>query len=530
MDATGRVRGLRTGFGLVAAAAALALVPSAAVAGGPAPGCAQDNVGVPADEPTEWTCYSAPVTVAGYEVKRDNLIIPKPPGLTGSITQMEVDLFDDGGPVPIDRLMLHHIVFFNANKTDTACGGPERFYGAGEERLKLSMPEGFGYDFKSTDTWATVYMFMNHRPQTDTSYIRYRMTIDPDPSIRKVRGLWMDVGHCQYDPIYNIPGIERPGIPSCKKLNKAAKRKGTKRAKRKASKCRKNAKRVEGSIPDEATHVETKDVTMPQDSILVAGAGHVHGGAKALTVTKPSCGNVEIARSVPTWGNADHPFYNVKPVLHEPGPIGMSAFGTKTGIPIQAGQTLRLNSVYDDLQPHTRVMGIYMMYWAPRTGVDPTDPCGGVPPDLVTGPGTSVPGRSDPVPFTVPLTGIDSSGNAVAIDGPPGPFKTLQNGSTITVGDRFFSEPNVKVTPGTTLRYAFTGNELHNLTLANGPLGIGSPDMNGGGVYSQTFTRPGTYRFFCGLHPVQMSERVVVEAPKKKKPKKPKQSKRRKKS
>ena len=505
------MRGLRWSLVAAAALGALALAP----AGASAAGCVQDNPGVPAGEPTEWTCSTIPVSVAGYGVKRGNLInIPKPPVSGGAITHMEVDVYDQNGAVPIDRLMLHHIVFLNANRNDTACGGPERFYGAGEERLKLSMPDGFGYGFNSSDVWATTYMYMNHRAQSDSAHIRYRLTIDPDPSIRQVKGLWMDAGDCQYDPIYNVPGIERPFLPDCKKLKKAANRAKTKRAINKAAKCVKTRAKREATIPADATHVETKDVTIPQDGILVAGAGHVHGGAKALTVTKPSCGNLEIARSIPTWGNANHPFYNVKPVLHEPGPIGMSAFGTETGIPIQAGQTLRLNSIYDDLQPHTRVMGIYVMYWAPSEVGDPADACGGIPPDLVVGPGTNEPGRTTPVPFTVPLTGIDPSGNAVVIDGPPGQFKALQNGSTVTVGDRFFSEPNVRITPGTTLNYRFAGSELHNLTLANGPLGIGSPDMNNGGNYSQTFSRSGTYRFFCGLHPVQMSTRVVVENPK----------------
>jgi plastocyanin len=478
---------------------------------------------------TQWTCFESAVSVAGYEVKRGQLIgSPKPAGATGSITHMEVDLFDQNGPVPINRLMLHHIVFFNAARPDMACNGPERFYGAGEERLKMSMPEGFGYHYEPTDTWAMVYMFMNHRAQTDSAFIRYRLTIDPDPSIREVRGIWLDAGNCQYDPIYNVPGIERPDVPDCTKANAGAAIKKTKAAGKKAKRCRRNAARVRATIPPGATNVVTKDVTMQQNGILVAGAGHVHGGAKALTLTKPSCGDMEVARSVPVWGNSDHAFYNVKPILHEPGPIGMSAFSTPTGIPVHAGQKLRLNSIYDDLQPHTRVMGIYMVYMAPAQAGDPADPCGGAPSDMTYGPGTNEAGRPGPVPFQVPLTGIDQSGNAVAIDGPPGPFKTLANGATITVGDRFFSEPNITVRPGTTLNYRFASSELHNLTLANGPLGIGSPDMNNGSTYSQTFSRPGTYRFFCGLHPVQMSERVVVENPKKKKkPKKSKQSRKR---
>ncbi|HKG36820.1 MAG TPA: plastocyanin/azurin family copper-binding protein, partial [Solirubrobacterales bacterium] len=51
--------------------------------------------------------------------------------------------------------------------------------------------------------------------------------------------------------------------------------------------------------------------------------------------------------------------------------------------------------------------------------------------------------------------------------------------------------------------------------LANGPLGIGTDNLDAGRTFTQRFERPGTYRFFCALHPVQMQERVVV-APKKK--------------
>jgi plastocyanin len=506
------VRGRRIALAVAGAAlGVLALAPSGASALTPN-GCEQTNAPAPG-EPAEWSCWSSPATVGGYEVKRGTVGIPKPPGATGHITKMEVDVADANGPVPIDRLMLHHIVFLNTAANDSACGGPERFFGAGEERNKMSFPEGYGYAYNTAGGWAATYMYMNHRAQSDTAYIEYKLTIDPDPAIRPTRAYWLDVGHCAFDPIYNVPGIDRPEIPNCAKAKKAAKRRGTKKARRKAARCAANARRVRASIPTDATNLVTKDVTIKQDGILVTGAGHVHGGAEELTLTKPSCGNLEVADSQPTWGNPDHPFYNVKPVLHEPGPIGMSAFKTPTGIPVRNGQTIRLNSVYDDLQPHTRVMGIYVAYLAPFKAGDPADPCGGAPPDTTYGPGTNQPGRTEPVPFQVPLTGL-SGGQAVEIDGPPGEFKALESGATVTVGDRFFSEPNVLVRPGATINYRFDGGELHNLTLANGPMGIGSPDASGGQVYSQTFTRPGTYRFFCGLHPVQMNERVVVEDPK----------------
>ncbi len=82
---------------------------------------------------------------------------------------------------------------------------------------------------------------------------------------------------------------------------------------------------------------------------------------------------------------------------------------------------------------------------------------------------------------------------------------------------------------GSTLNYSFTGGETHNLTLANGPLGIGSPNLTSGGTYSQTFSRPGTYRFFCTWHPVQMAERVVVVDPAEKANKKHKKHKKKRK-
>ena len=73
---------------------------------------------------------------------------------------------------------------------------------------------------------------------------------------------------------------------------------------------------------------------------------------------------------------------------------------------------------------------------------------------------------------------------------------------------------------GSTLTWQFGGQELHNLTLANGPLGIGSDNLDGDRTYTEKFNRPYTYRFFCALHPVQMQERVVVTGKKKKHKKK----------
>ena len=156
-------------------------------------------------------------------------------------------------------------------------------------------------------------------------------------------------------------------------------------------------------------------------------------------------------------------------------------------------------------------MGILVVYVDHDNDV--TQPCGPLPNDTQTllAPG-SVEGRTGgPIPYKIPLTGLDENGNAETIKKPPGKTRRLKSGKTIDVDDRFFSRPNVRVKRGATLNWQFSGDELHNVTLANGPIGFGSPNLDDDRTFSQRFTRNGKYRLFCALHPVQMSERVVVK-------------------
>jgi plastocyanin len=449
---------------------------------------------VPAGGTKQQCTDSFPISVGGYAVIQNTTTRSAPP-VNGYVTHMETDVVDSNGQVPISRLMLHHIVFLNIGHPDPTCQnflnwdnattfpGQERFYAAGEERAKMTLPPGYGYPTQTSAQWAVLYMVMNHRPATDSARVQYTLTIDTAAQT-PVKPVWMDVANCKADPVYNVPGTGGPN----------------------------------------STDLHFMDWVNPTAGRIVAGLGHVHGGAKGLTVTEPDCNHRQIASSTPTWGLPDHPFYNVKPILHEPGPINMTSFTTSTGIPIAAGERVRLNSLYDNSQPHTRLMGIELLYVADDPGV--TQSCGPLPGDTQIL-GTNQPGRSGPIPFKIPLTGLDQNGNAVEINAPPGNIQKVANGSTINVGDRFFSMPNVQIKPGQQLSWKFASNELHNVTLANGPVGIASDNLDHGRTFSASFSQPGTYRFFCALHPVQMTERVEVKK-KKKKHKKHKHKKQRK--
>ena len=112
--------------------------------------------------------------------------------------------------------------------------------------------------------------------------------------------------------------------------------------------------------------------------------------------------------------------------------------------------------------------------------------------------------------FRVPLTEIGSDGRAHTISRPPGRTVTLAKHSTITARDYYFSTANASVTPDSTLSWDFAPGTLHNVTLANGPQGFASANLSQGRKFKFRFTRPGTYRIFCSLHPVEMTETVTV--------------------
>jgi plastocyanin len=467
----------------------LVAVPAALLAAAPA--SAQDPTGactVTATSGTKQThtCRLGPIVVAPYQVlTRELLLNPPKPLVDGHVTDMRVDIVDrEGAQVPISRLMLHHIVFVNmgssfGDKRDPTCGNAftawdsssllpnaaERFYGAGEERAKLSLPAGYGYPIARDDAWGMTYMVMNHRAKVDRAYIEYEVTVDTAPGLTPVKPYWLDVENCKVDPVYDVPGGTSAG----------------------------------------ETHRRSYVWNVPEAGRIVAGGGHLHGGGQNLRLRRPDCSDRRVYTSRPVWGSARHPFYRVRPVLHEPGPIHMTGFRSARGVPVAAGERVVLDSNYDASQPHTRVMGIFVLFMAPDASV--RSRCGARPRDFEQLPMPK--GRRKPPRFTVPIVGL-RNGKAVNIDAPPGRRAALGRRGTISVGDLFFRRPNVSVRAGSRLTWRFDGASLHNVTLANGPRGFSSPNLSGGRTYSRRLRVPGTYQLFCGLHPVDMTATVEV--------------------
>jgi amicyanin len=71
-----------------------------------------------------------------------------------------------------------------------------------------------------------------------------------------------------------------------------------------------------------------------------------------------------------------------------------------------------------------------------------------------------------------------------------------------------FGPQNLTVKAGTTVTWINVDNMPHTVVSPNT---FRSKMLDTGGTYSFTFTTPGTYKYFCSLHP-PMTGTVVVEA------------------
>jgi plastocyanin len=74
---------------------------------------------------------------------------------------------------------------------------------------------------------------------------------------------------------------------------------------------------------------------------------------------------------------------------------------------------------------------------------------------------------------------------------------------SVKVGDNFYVKdggvPTVTVKKGDTVKWNFTGNAPHNVTVKSGPTKFHSKTMSSGS-FSKKFTKKGLYTLYCTIH------------------------------
>lgn len=79
----------------------------------------------------------------------------------------------------------------------------------------------------------------------------------------------------------------------------------------------------------------------------------------------------------------------------------------------------------------------------------------------------------------------------------------------VTIDNFTFSPPVLTVARGTRVTWTNHDDIPHTVTSSQDPAKMRSPVLDTDETYSLTFDKPGTYGFFCSLHPHMQSQVVV---------------------
>jgi hypothetical protein len=392
---------------------------------------------------------SAPITVTRYEVARGVQLAPSPK-VDGYVVAMSADVVDLlGNSVSPMDVMLHHVVFAKVGVPDYTCSSVEDYSGnAASFQAQRFYAEG---EERFSLALPEGYGYPN-RAQDAWGFLYMLMNHHPHTMVVRIR---YTVRYATGDPLTAVKPVWLD-IENCRAdpvFN------------------------VPGTGGPGSTISRTADFRMPESGRFVAGGGHLHGGGVSLDVSDANCGS--FFTSYPTWG-----LLEPHPILHEPGPMQMTGLADPVGRPVRAGDTIRLAASYDNSRPHVRVMGIVILYFVPGA----TSGCASY---------------TSPVP---PLSEADHV-TVELVKRPSGPLR--RDIRSTWVGDYAFGAQRISLRRGMRFTWRFNGSVEHDVTLASGPVGFSSPSMRRGS-FSFRFTRPGTYRLFCSLHPARMTQMVIV--------------------
>src|SRR5215470_3085935 len=92
---------------------------------------------------------------------------------------------------------------------------------------------------------------------------------------------------------------------------------------------------------------------------------------------------------------------------------------------------------------------------------------------------------------------------------PGGEAAAAANSAAVRIDNFSFTPPTLVVAPGTTVTWTNADDSPHSVREKDGKFKSAALDTDDS--FSQTFTAPGEYEYFCSIHP-RMTGKVVVNA------------------
>jgi hypothetical protein len=456
--------------------------------------------------------------------------VPKP-SVDGYIVSMAPNLhysLPSGkccGRVPrVDVIHLHHGVWLSNGAAGVgegdSFGSLYPFFAAGEEKTAYTLPPGYGYPVGASDAWFLNYMIHNLTETPAKVYITYDIGFIPASSplaahITPVHPIWMDVQAHHLYPVFNV--------------------------------LRGSGANGRFTYPDMASDPygggpPLNEFTIDHPGTLVTTAGHIHPGGlyddldliRAGATPGPGTIPGNAPGSVRLFRSSAHYFDKRGPISWD---MAMQATAPDWRPEVRTGDVLRLSATYDTRRASWyESMGIMVVFEAydDESGVDPfTHPLdetgdlthGHLPENDNHGGATSL--GVNPLKFPSCRTNTVNIGSFRYL---PGDFRaagsercapTVTEGQSLTfVNDdaspfaaRNLFSPNA----------AYLQSIFHTVTSCQDPCGLNTgisyPLANGAGNFDSaqlgvglpasgqlewmtpTDLKPGTYTFFCRIHP-----------------------------
>jgi plastocyanin len=91
---------------------------------------------------------------------------------------------------------------------------------------------------------------------------------------------------------------------------------------------------------------------------------------------------------------------------------------------------------------------------------------------------------------------------------PAGEAAAVANPAVIRIDNFSFTPPTLVVAPGTTVTWTNADDSPHSVREKDGKFKSAALDTDD--TFSQTFTAPGEYDYFCSIHPY-MTAKIVVK-------------------
>jgi hypothetical protein len=528
---------------LVALVAAFALTPAVSYASSgasaasseayfAAAGAPDPYAAVPGVEHLDFAAGPYEVTPGANLILLDYKHVPKP-NVDGFMVRMAPNLryaLPNGrccGKVPLTSVIhLHHGVWLSNGTAGEGegdgYGGFYPFMGSGEEKTIYEFPAGYGYPIGAHDLWVLNYMIHNLTDRPSQVYITYDMDFIPATSplasrITPVHPIWMDV---EDHHIYSVFNVQRG-----------------------------SGHDGEFTFPDMAKDPYGKgpplnEFTIDHAGTLVTTAGHVHPGGlydelDLIRAGDPPRGGA-IRGTVP---DSVRLFRSFARYFDKNGPISwdmaMTATAPNWRVNVKPGDVLRISATYNSsLASWYEVMGIMVVWeaWNDPRGVDPfthrLNQQGYVTHDRLpenidhggiawigvnpTAAPDCAANKVDIVAFHYVPGGFDKGD-------PPNCIPTINRGQSLTFVNQDASPFGTFGGFGSALtpNPFYLQSIFHTVTSCKGPcnknygisyplasglfdsgqLGIGTPGVGRLTWSTSKSLAPGTYYFFCRIHP-----------------------------